>query len=586
MMAQTSSSASLSVMAIADDRGTIELMARVLERSGDALSVATNLAEGLARTAAEVPDIVFVDVSLGRNAGLAVVHHLRAVAPTVSVYAMAQSDKLELGTQAVSLGGAGLVMLPLSGDELLTVLADVRARRSERQLREQLEHEAARSRQGASLLARMTELADSRTRREAAESLAELMTGEAGAKVAIVYLPAGEGSRQLVRTALRGGVEDAPSFCDEMELLGWANRRQLEVIRLALRKETAGLLLVDAIAARDDGGFPLLGLLTAQAATAFALIAAREQSHRGAMKDPSSSAYTFAYFVDVAGREIDKARRHDRRFALATIGVEVAPGSAADEGRSASVETAEGVLSVLRDTDVLARVDEQEFYLLMPETGALGAHSARRRVLHKLAGSGGARLGGAPGIDVSMGVAAFPHDGTDLSTLLRIAKHRAEASRRSVVRRLELDRLPLAEMLDALLWGLADGEEAGEERPRSIELPGMDLIGLALTAIAEALRGGRTLVVCTQRPGMSIGSAARAALGREREDVRFFALDVNDAPGCTDLEVLAVLAQHGAYALIGRTDRGLVRAVHAADPLLADLLAQRLGEAAGTRVLE
>ncbi len=40
------------------------------------------------------------------------------------------------------------------------------------------------------------------------------------------------------------------------------------------------------------------------------------------MKDPSSSAYTFAYFVDVAGREIDMARRHNRRFALATIGVQ------------------------------------------------------------------------------------------------------------------------------------------------------------------------------------------------------------------------------------------------------------------------
>jgi GGDEF domain-containing protein len=497
---------------------------------------------------------------------------------------MARADRLELGTQAVSLGGAGLVMLPLSGDELLTVLSDVRSRRGERLLRQKLEHEAQVSRRGASLIGRVGELAEARTRREAAISLIELLHSEIGAKTAIVYLPAGEGSRQLVRTAFIGEGEEAPSFCDEMELLGWASRRDLEVVRLALRKETSGIVLLRG--RREDEGFPVLELVASQAATALALIAAREQSHRGAMKDPSSSAYTFAYFVDVAGREIDKARRHGRRFALATVGIEGEPESFQDLPRDPSVETAERVLGAVRDTDVLARVDEHEFYLLLPETGGTGAHTCRRRVMRRLGGPGGLRRSGTPAIEVSMGVATYPHDGADLSTLLRVAKHRAEASRRSVVRRLELERMPLGEMLDALLWGIGDDSTPSIERPRSIELPAMDLVGLALTALSEAVRGGGARIVSTLRPGMGIGSSVRAALGRDRDDVRFFAVDVSASPGCEDLEVLSIVAEHGAYALLGRVDRGVVRAIHAADPLLADLLAQRLGEASGTRVMD
>jgi GGDEF domain-containing protein len=416
--------------------------------------------------------------------------------------------------------------------------------------------------------------------------LIELLHREVGARTAIVYLSAGEGTRQLVRTAFLGDGDDAPSFCDEMELLGWASRKKLEVVRLALRKETCGLVLLGGRHGGEDESFPVLGLIASQAATALALIAAREQSHRGSMKDPSSSAYTFAYFVDVAGREIDKSRRHGRRFALATIGIEGEAESFRDLPRDPSVETAERVLGAVRDTDVLARVDEHEFYLLLPETGGTGAHTCRRRVVRKLGGPGGLRRGPTPAVEVSMGVATYPHDGADLSTLLRVAKHRAEASRRSVVRRLELERLPLGELLDALIWGSGGAEEPEIERPRSFDLPAMDLVGLGLTALSEAVRGGGARIVSTLRPGMSIGAAVRAALGRESEDVRLHVVDISDAPGCSELEVLSIVAEHGAYALIGRFDRGLVRGIHAADPLLADLLAQRLGEASGTRVMD
>ncbi len=566
---------SLHVMAIVEDAPTAELIERTLAHSRDTLCVATDLAEGLARAGAEAPDAVLIDVALGNNAGLAVVHHLRAVAPGVNVYALTSPDATDLGMQAIALGGTGLLMLPLSGDELLVALADVRSRLAQRVERRRLERDSARSRRSSELMRHVAALADATTSREACERLVALLDADVGVEQALVYLAAGGGSRQLVQTSAHGAPTDAPAFCDDLELMEFAERRGFEVLRMTAQREHLGLLLLE----RRGEGLPFADVVAAQAATVLALIAEREQSKHGAMKDPSSSAYTFAYFVDVAGREIDKARRHGRRFSLATLTV---------EQHEASVEMAERVLSAVRDTDILARVDEHEFYMLLPETGGIGAHTCRRRIIDALEGPIGSRRGARPGPRVSVGVATYPHDGTDLSQLLRVAKHRSERSSTSTVRRLELERLSLAEIVDALFWDASDPRQqhSGVDAWRMIELPATDVAGLAVGAMTEALRGGGARIVATLHSGLSIGAALRAALGRDREAVRFDAVDVTGVPGCAELEAMGVIAEHGAYALIGRVDRGVVRAIHAADPLLVDLMTQRLGDAVGARLVD
>src|SRR5690606_26492589 len=273
----------LHVLAILDDSASIELMQRTLSAAGDRLSVATDLAEGLARTAAEVPDVVLVDVTLGQNAGLAVVHHLRALVPDLLVYALARSGALELGSQAVALGGAGVLILPLSGDELISVTSAVRARRAERELRRKLERDAQLSRKLTAVAERLAEIADCRTRREGAEHLARLLVESAGADNALVYLPAGEGARQLMRAAAVEAPGDPPSFCEEIDLLAYADQHDLKVVRLSLRREHSGLLLLSGGPAAGAGDAATwVNVFAAQAATALALIGEREQSSRSA----------------------------------------------------------------------------------------------------------------------------------------------------------------------------------------------------------------------------------------------------------------------------------------------------------------
>jgi DNA-binding response OmpR family regulator/GGDEF domain-containing protein len=569
----------LNVVAIVPDAATIELMSAALKSSGDRLSVATDLAEGLSRVSAQVPDVAFVDVTLGDSAGLAVLHHVRALAPNVAVFALTAADRLDLGVQAVALGGAGVLVKPLSGDELMNALSDVRTRLGERLERAELLRTARSAARGASLSGDIAEIASAKTRREAAQRIARVIAAAAGAEHAVVYLPAAEGARQLLRASVVGEVGNAPTFCEEMEALTFAKEHGLTVVRMALLREFSGLVLIGGGEVSGGPQQPLVELVATQAATVLSLIGAREQSHRGAMKDPSSSAYTFAYFVDVAGREIAMARRHGRRFSLATVGLELAPDSGLGDETEPTVFGAERVLGAVRDTDVLARVDANEFYLLLPETGGPGAHACRRRILGQL----GAVSGTSP-FSAAVGVATFPHDGSDLSQLLRVAKFRADASRSSVVNMLSLGALPLGELVDTLLGLVPDAQArkiAPLETPHYIELPVTDLMGLVSSVVAEATRGGQTRVLATQRAGLSVGSAVRADLARLTEGLKVETVDVSRVPGCERVDVLIVIAEHSTYTLTGRHEGSLVRAVHSADPLLSDLLVARLSEIAG-----
>ncbi|KYF98428.1 hypothetical protein BE20_34995 [Sorangium cellulosum] len=607
---------SLKVLAVIADEATHTLFSRVI--TSDELMLASDLAEGIALAETAAPDVAFIDVGLGDGAGLAMVHHLKALAPEATVFALATRSQLEAGAHAVALGGAGLFLLPLGGDEVLNAVGSVRVRFVERALRVQLEQESARSARAAGWIARVAELADARDRNAAAQQVAEVFVEATGAAAAAVYLTVGERSTELTRSALTGPLDRAPAYGSEADILDFARREQLIVVPLALRRLSAGHLLLQKEPGRSSA-FPsvrrpdssvstsrraplldgLVKLLATQATTALALLGERERSTGGAaMKDPASSAYSFAYYVDVAGREIDKAKRHGRRFTIATIVIE--PDATAAPERQDDLtywratppppanglnpgQVAEHLLRAVRDTDILARVDENEFHLLMPETAGLEAHACHRRMLSRVAGSE-KRAGYLPK-GLLVGIATFPHDGQGLAQLLRIARRRAEATKSSILHRIPQDRRSIGEIFSLLVREAPSAEgPSAISAPRALDLSVTDTVLLATSVIRNALRGGAVLILVAHHDGLSLGAQVKALLASPRDDVVVHALDLRSAPGCDDIEALCVLAEHGAYALVGRNQGGFVKGIHAADPLLADFLAERLGRAAGLRV--
>lgn len=584
----------VTVLAVVADAPTAELIGRVLSR--DRLVLASDMAEGIALAEAEAPEVVFVDVGVAGGAGLALVHHIKVVASGATIFALAAPELVASGAHAVALGAAGLFILPLGGDEVLNAVHAVRARLVERAARTQLLRDLRAHARATEWMRRMVELGSATDWEAACGEVAEVFVDATSATGAAVYVARDERPGEFAQRAATTGFGGAPLFGTEIDLLDHARLHQLTVVRLASRKDAVGFVLLAGEGTAEAGAASVRGgsldgivrLLATQAATAFALRVERERAEGGAlMKDPTSSAYSFAYYVDVAGREIDRARRLGRRFSVATIVLEKQLGedgapevSVPTDSAPRAAEVGDRLLSAVTDIDVVARVDEDEFHLLLPEMDGLGAHAVRRRILSRLLPSGERR---SVPRGVLAGVATFPHDGRDLAQLLRVARRRADQTAGSIVHRIASGESTLAELCSPP--GI-DPNPAGELfAARPFVLAVADVVALATAVVGEALRGGAALIVVTHHEGAAIGAAVRALIGSGREGVILHAIDTSTAAAAQGVEALAVFAEHGAFALVGRGDGATVRGYHAADPLFVDLVADRIGRAAGVRVL-
>ncbi len=575
----------ITVLVIVSDVATRELFPRVVV--GDHLFITTDLSEALALAQSNPPDAAFVEI--GSGAGLAMVHHLKAVTPSVTIFALASRNGLDAAANAVALGGAGLLMMPIGGDEILCSIESVKMRLAEHAFRLELEQAARLAARAAGWMGRVSEIADNASRASAAEQLGAVLCEATGASSAAMYLSAEGRPTELTRVAASPDLASTPVFGMEAEVLDHARRERLLVVPLATRTLKVGHALIAApssappsslgggtrLAARPVDG--LVKLLATQGATALAFLGERERGAGAPVKDPGSSAYSFAYYVDVAGREIDKARRYGRRFAIVTVAFD--PIDDATGAVMRPPEIADQILLCARDIDVLARVDEHELHLLMPESDGLTAHACRRRILARFAEKGPRALPRG----LLVGAATFPHDGRDLSQLLRVARRRAEATRSSIVHRLGEGSVKIADLLETLEWeaGSPPLEDLGAPRPLALSVA--DLTALAAAVTADALRGGAALITVAHHGSLCLGAAVRAALTPLRDNVTLHTLDVRSSGG-DDVEALSIIAEHGCYALIGRSQGGFVKGLHAADPLLADALAERLGRAAGLRI--
>ncbi|MGC3996377.1 MAG: diguanylate cyclase [Anaeromyxobacter sp.] len=163
-----------------------------------------------------------------------------------------------------------------------------------------------------------------------------------------------------------------------------------------------------------------------------------------------------AYFVDYAGKEFYKARRYGRSFSLLVLSIDNVEQIRKEAGRELHRRVIRDVVSavarVSRDADILARVSEREYYVLLPETDHFGALMFQRRAADEVRREGSVRqLEEKTPLLLSMGAATFPKDGEDFDQLLHWAKDRIEDQRGSLLRRLHL-----ADLEPAAFWELVD----------------------------------------------------------------------------------------------------------------------------------
>ncbi len=566
----------LRVLAVLEDNDATSVISIALQTMGDEICVATNVADALSAAETFVPDLALVDVGLESDAALALMHHLPAVCPKVVLHALVKHDRMSLATEALSLGAAGVLPLPINGDAVMRAANDLRTRKLEAMLRAKLEGDLIREQRRRELTDRVVRLANGSGHSESVRAIADAFAELSGAKGVALYATFSSGGG-CVRLAAYGSTFDYPSVCAGTDLLRLVDTRKAKAISLLSRSSDLGLVILEEPTEGSEREVEALAELAA------AVLAASEVGQPGmnAMKDARGRLYTKAFIEDTAKREIERAKRYGRRASL--VVVSVGPDAVVSRG-----DIDDLVMGAVRNTDIVAAIGEHSLCVLMTETDAMGALACRKRIHTRVGdryvhlGAALSNRGGPPSsqnpewpspLPVWVGVSTFPHDGDSFERLLRTAKTRAQDEADSPLHGLGIGGQSLGEMVNTLL--AKPVLDAGLYSPYPIELAAPALNSLVSQVCREARRGGRPRVLVTLQSGLGLAASARHALAADAPgSVQVF--DLRDIEGCRDLEAVVVFGEHGTWVCAGRVDRDRFRGVHSADPLLADLVADRL----------
>jgi ActR/RegA family two-component response regulator len=559
------SSRSLRVLVVAEDAQIVHAVAHVVRDEGAELFGASSVDEALAVAASTTLDVAFVEIRAASGGALALCHLLPATSPGVRVVAIAQRGEIERGEEALSLGAAGVLVAPPTGDALGRVLSDVKAETSRLHQVGALEQKLARERRRLETYDRLVRFARGAAPSDAVRAIVDGVAQLSGALGVALYATFGKEDSDRVLLAALGSALDMPASCPPADLSRLISARQARAVPLVSSAGELGLLLLDHAPPTPE---PDIAQLADLAAAMLALVDKKDSA------EETGRVLASRTFRALTERMLSLAGRHDRRASLLAISVPEGDRPGRRE------EALSAIADVVRTTDALCGAEDGDIVIFLPETTGLGAQACRRRILSRLAGDRRARpratvVRGEPrsskGAAFGVGVATFPHDGASLKRLVRAARARAADDGRSAVHSLSLETLPLPEVIDALI--ARPILDAGPRSPYPLDVACSSLFSLVARACREALRGGDAAVVSTLQPGLGVAAAARQVTSPR-------VLDVRGEPGCHDLEAIVIEAEHGSWVCCGRLVGDRFRGVHAADPLLADVVSRRL-EAAG-----
>jgi diguanylate cyclase (GGDEF)-like protein len=552
--------------------------------------------------------------------GVTLVREARKADPEIEAIAITGHEDVRLAVQAMKAGCAEFLTKPADRDELVQVvdraLARVRLRREHSQLlSENIQFLKAQSlfRQGLQVLATLD--------LERLQDLALQILGRVtDAQGVALWIADDRGNLQL--RGWRGLVdrETLPATVDPRDP-AWAEAIHAAApflkqgqpdgeaffAPLVADEEPLGLAL---LAHRARGRFGPEELAAAGAIADFAAIGVKNSRRfqaleRVGLRDRDSGAYNLAYFVDYAGKEFYKARRYGRAFSLVVLSIDNVEQIRKEAGRDLQRRAARDLVSavgrVVRDADILAKVSESEYYVLLPETDYFGALMFIRRASEEIRKEESIRrIEDRCPVLLSMGAATFPKDGEDFDELLHWARTRVGEQRGSLLRRLHLtdvDPSAFWELCDLLLseqaripdsspsarldydpdFFAAAQREAAREVARDPRARGLLYVGsrdgLGTAAVREALPPGEV----TARTGDTsvhvylLGPRGDGQPAAPHPLITEVFLDGDKRMATHDF--LLFISEHSAYCCVQRPGE---RFFHTSDVPLVDALVSKL----------
>ncbi len=478
------------ILVVDDEPFFQELFREVLSAAGHAIRTAGSAEEALKLLGQEHFDLLVTDIVMPGMDGVGLVREAKERDPDIEAVVITGHEDVRLAVQAMKAGCAEFLTKPVAKDELTQVadrvLQRVRLRREHSQLlNENIEFQRSQAlyRQGLQILASL----DGERVQDLTLSIMARVTDAQGSAL---WLADEKG--QLVLRSYRGLIDRgalAPSVDPKdpqwasllrpggLLLDPFGGAGSSFVVPLIADDEPLGIALLSDRARGRFGPDDHAAAVTVADFAAIAVKNARrfQALERIGLRDRETGAYNLAYFVDYAGKEFYKARRYGRSFSLLILALDNAEQLRKAAGREAYRRLVRDVVAaaarVSRDADILAKVSESEYYVLLPETDYFGALMFQRRAFDEIRRAAAVReMEQRTPVLVSMGAATFPKDGEDFDELLHWAKDRIGEQRGSLLRRLHLDDLePSAfwELADVLLSDAPLPESSPSARPEA-----------------------------------------------------------------------------------------------------------------------
>lgn len=560
-------------------------------------------------------DLVILDIVLQGMDGFALATQLRERDPDQEVILVSERAGVKGSAMALQVGAADCLAKPVDETDLILAVDRSLERAALRRERRQLQHENLELARHQSLHQRALELLSHPDLEWLQERVIAELASICDAQSAALWVM--DEHNTLVLRAYRG-LLDKQGLVDRLSPEGPLLERLREGQPWLSTDETSSVLYVpltsqgeaEGLAQLSDplgGTFAPEGLTHAKALADFAAVGVRNGRRmltlqRLGLRDRDSAAYNLSYFTDYASKEIYKARRYGRTFSLLIFSVDNLPNIQLRLGASESKRAVRGIIRalsrIIRDSDVIAKASEKEFYLLLPETDFFGALMFVRRAMAAVQAEPEvqqveARLP----LALVGGASTFQKDGEDFDELVHRCRKRLDESRSSLQRRLLLDGLPFWDELELLLGNPASPKLPTDERaePSRRGQVGDALFDELQLEIARELLRDPPARGLLYLGGPQVRNDLPLVLGLEVTPPDFGSrvyvlggrADLDSHPSLTPVfldgderlarhEFLLWLSENAAYALIQRRGKGATWGFHSSDAALVDGLIAKL----------
>jgi len=434
----------------------------------------------------ETFDLVVMDVIMPGEDGVRTAERIKDRWPDVEILLVTSLRDVKVAVNAMQRGASDFLTKPIDPDELRAVVARLSERRAVTREHSRLLDENIFFLDSLGVYQRGLKILEKLDLDEVCDALLERLLIETSAQGGVLWLPVEDEPDRLTLHTARGLVAPEREPRDvswsrhplsdmfsrgepfyETEHEDGLGEPTFNAFYLPLLDHGLPGLLVKVTDKVEGSQFDVGDLRKARILGPLAVMGVRNaRAHRRvarrSLRDPQTRAYDIEFFKSYLEAEIHKSSRFRRSFALLDFRItnltELSKSMSRVRLKQQVDDLASGIAESIREIDLVGRLQEDEFYVLLPETDYLGSLVLKRRIAEFVKYPSGRDP--SP-LEVVITSVSFPRDGQSMKQLLRTMKTRLLREQGNAAMRRGMETRSHWEMVYTLL--MADERETDLE---------------------------------------------------------------------------------------------------------------------------